>query len=98
VIDDITSTWIIRGTTAAHIFGRAKSTRIIDKESDMAGKEQRKIPNLLLGVVTIGLLLWFAAISVGLGFVTTHSDSAAVHRWLEALNANGSTIGAAPTD
>ncbi|MFY9956301.1 hypothetical protein [Bradyrhizobium sp.] len=52
----------------------------------------------MIGVVTIGLLLWLVAISVGLGFVTAHSDSVAVHRWLEALNANGSTIGSAPTD
>ena len=64
----------------------------------MTIKEQGKRPNLLIGVVTIGLLLWFVAVSLGLGFVTTHSDSVAVHRWLEALNANGSTIGSAPTD
>lgn len=64
----------------------------------MKGKEQGRRPSLLIGVVTIGLLLWLVAISVGLAFVTAHSDSVAVHRWLEALNANGSTIGSAPTD
>jgi hypothetical protein len=96
VIDD-TSTWIIRGRQQ-RIFLARQVNRIIDEESDMTSKEQGKRPHLLIGVVTIGLLLWFVAISLGLGFVTAHFDSVAVHRWLEALNANGSAIGSAPTD
>jgi hypothetical protein len=51
---------------------REKSTRIADKEPEMTSREQEKRRNLPIGVVTIGLLLWFVAISLGLGFVTTH--------------------------
>jgi len=65
----------------------------------MTCEENRKAPNPSIGVITMGLLLWFVLASLVVGFITTHADSVQMRLLLDGIRGTAeSTMGSASTD
>ena len=65
----------------------------------MTCQESRNTPSPSIGVITIGLLLWFVVASLVVGFVTTHANPVQIRLLLDGITGTAeSTVGSASTD
>ena len=65
----------------------------------MTCEESRKTPSPSIGVITMGLLLWFVLASLVVGFAATHADPVQIRLLLDGITGTAqSAIGSAPAD